>query len=341
MNENVRAGFGVAYGAVSFPAGAAVTHAHAISHDFAAWFQRQLWHWNFEDGSPMTLMGGKMGAIANSESLLLEYSCLDDDLAGASSWVRQSFEKRRPPEGVPAMRPVTVSRAWRALLASVAPGSHFDVIGDEPATGIPSARALELLRERYGLASAVVCDAGVDIVRPRLPWRPACASSPAKDSASKPIPGDVRRTYLAVSLPGLSQDSGRQALAFFSSLNYGGLVTMLSRSGVPTPGKSRFQLMTYWGRSFVVGDLHWAPGDFGRAEKDVRRILSHPRELAWLAARAAPYCLRRTLDDSRERARATATRLLYGSELPEDLLVDTDWREVLEVAEEPAAAMVA
>jgi hypothetical protein len=336
MNENMRAGFGIAYGAVSFPAGAAAAHAHAISHDFAAWFQRQLWHWNFEDGSPMTLMGGKMGAKANSESLLLEYSCLDEHLAGATSWVRRSFEKRRPPDEIPSVRP-----AWRTLMASVAPGSHFDEIGDEPATCIPSALALELLREQYGLASAVVSDVGVDIVRPRLPWRPAFASAPARDSASKSVPGDARRTYLAVSLPGMSLDSGRQALAFFSSLNYGGLVTMLSRSGAPTPGKSRFQLMSYWGRSFVVGDLHWTPGDFGRAEKEVRRILSRPRELAWLAARAAQYSLRRTLDDSRERAYATATRLLYGSELPEDLLYDTDWREVLEVAEEPPAAVVA
>lgn len=339
MSDGTRAGFGVAYGAVSIPAGAAAARAHAIPGDFAGWLQQQIWRWNLEDGSPMTLMGGKMGATANSELLLLEYSCLDEQMAEASLWVRQSLGQRQPADDTLPAPPDPASGAWRALMAAVAPRSHFDESDGSPAAAVPPPCALGLLRQRYGAASAIVTDEGVELVRPCHPWRPAF--TPSAPGPAGPVRADARRTYFAVSLPGLGLDSGRQALALFACLNYGGLVTMLSRSGLPSPRKSRFQLMSYWGRCFIVGELRWAPGEFGRAEKELRRVLSRPRELAWLVPRAAPYYVRRTLDGSRERAHVTATRLLYGAELLEDLLHDTDWLEVLRTVEEPAVAVIA
>jgi hypothetical protein len=331
------------------PAGSAASARHDVPRDFAAWFQRQLWHWNSADGAPMTLVGGKMGSSANSERLSLEYSCLDEGFHSAHDWVCSAFRTRAPDETTAPARSVTTTATWRTLMASLAHGTHFDEPATSYAAGLQPAEALRLLRRQYDTASAVLTNDGIELTPPRRPWRPeieaprsAASTTPAApgvEASPGPGPQGVRRTFIALSLPGLRTDAGRLALAVFACLSYGAIPAMLAAEAVEPPAKGRFQLMPYWDRSFIVCDLTWPGEAFRAAAAPLRRLLEHPTRLQWLAHRATPYHIRVILDDARERVRETAARLLYGTELLETLCQTTDWNAVVHDAPELEVAV--
>ena len=339
MRNNPATTFGVTYGSVALPAGSAASLMLGAPRDFGPWFQRQIWRWNFADGSPMTVAGGKMGATANAECVELEFSFLDELSADAKAWIHGAFDSREPIPGGPRSGSFAIAAGWGGLMAQLAPGSHFDERGKTYKTEIGNEEALANVRHLFGAASAVMNGEGFELVRPYRPWRPECASRPPAAQAAV-VPRSARRVYFGVALPGLALDGGRQALAYFSALNYGGLITLLERADAPVPDKSTMHLWSYWDRSFVIGDLRWRSGNFGECEGPLLATLAHPNCLSWLVTRATNYHLRRTLGDARERVRQTAIRLLYGTELLEQLVEERRWQEVLESLSEPYAAVV-